>query len=283
MRKEKQPWNPFPLACLKVEGLSACAKSVLIYLGVRSNYQGETCVGCRTMQRELVRSEDFITQGLKELRAKGIIKENLRNRHKGQADWRTISPSVLPSKGESTLKSMADNNPEEPTSTLLERVSALPSGDDINPAHHDRTLQIESLPPNLSDRNLSDQTSKAVSKQVSEQAEASCLSAERKEELVLLYETLGWGTGQGDSLVEAFGLQYPLAIHEESLWKIADYLKVYEKDVAWITSMVRWAHGHKFWKTCTPTIASVAKALDNFTEKGLAAQYERWLANKPKD
>ena len=71
---KKLPWNPYPLAVLKVGGLSACAKSVLIYLGARSNYKDETCVGHRTMQRELVRSKDFVTKGLEELYEKGLVK-----------------------------------------------------------------------------------------------------------------------------------------------------------------------------------------------------------------
>ena len=97
-KKEKQPWNPFPLACLKVEGLSACAKSILIYLGVRSNYKGETCVGHTTMCRELVRSKDFVTKGLQQLYDKKLVKHDPRARRERKTDWRVLSQEILKSR-----------------------------------------------------------------------------------------------------------------------------------------------------------------------------------------
>jgi hypothetical protein len=143
-QREKQPWNPFPLACLKVEGLSACAKAVLIYLGVRSNYKGETCVGYRTIQRELVRSKDFVTTGLKELRNKGYLEESQRDRHKHQADWKTLNASlILKSRTESSPDS-EEIGPEEQDQTQM----SSPDFGRSSPAQQGKTSQIDS---NLAD------------------------------------------------------------------------------------------------------------------------------------
>jgi len=146
-KKEKQPWNPYSLAVLKVEGLTACAKSILIYLGARSNYKGETCVGHRTMCRELVRSKGFVTEGLKELEEKGLVKEARRGRKKGEADWRTISDVVLQSR---TTKKEMQSYPVgliSPTEQDYNEISS--------PTQQGETLQIDSKTLNLTDSNPS--------------------------------------------------------------------------------------------------------------------------------
>lgn len=122
-----------------------------------------------------------------------------------------------------------------------------------------------------------------VSQQASQQADVvSGFSEEKKKELGFTYSLLGWGTGENDSLLAAFGVRYALEIHEESLWMIADWLKSERRDVAWIVGMVRWAHTHNFWKKRIVTVAALVKALDNNTETGLVAQYEVWVSNAPK-
>lgn len=155
MRKnrDKKPWNPFPLASLKVEGLSACAKSVLIYLAARSDYKGQTCVGHRTMCRELVRSKDFVTRGLRELREKGLLREDSRVRHKNQADWRVLSSVILKSR----TADAPSSSPEEREHS--ERRN--PAGQEFdNPDRQGETLQIKeglNLPdsnPEPTDQNL---------------------------------------------------------------------------------------------------------------------------------
>jgi hypothetical protein len=134
--REKKPWNPFPLASLKVEGLSACAKSVLIYLAARSDYKGQTCVGHRTMCRELVRSKDFVTRGLQELREKGLLREDSRVRHKNQADWRVLSSEIL--------KSRTIHAPSSSPEGQDHSERGNPAGQEFdNPDRQGETLQIK--------------------------------------------------------------------------------------------------------------------------------------------
>lgn len=148
MRKqEKQPWNPFPLAVLSAGekfDLTPAAISVLIYLGARSNWKGETCVGHTRMCADLRRSKDFVTTALKELYAKGVVKADGRTRHKGQADWRTISQSVL----------LSRNTAECDQSCLSGHLSPEDQDYDI-PAYQSQTLQIKQE-PNLAEGNLAD-------------------------------------------------------------------------------------------------------------------------------
>jgi hypothetical protein len=155
-KSEKQPWNQYPLAVLSVNGLSPCAKSVLIYLGVRSNYKGETCVGHRRIMKDLVRSADFVTKGLQELYDKGVVTHADRNRSKGEAEWRTISSSVLP-----TSTDGAQINPAVAVDqSCLAGVLNPEEQECISPAYQCKTLQI-STTPNLTDLNtLSNLTDK---------------------------------------------------------------------------------------------------------------------------
>jgi hypothetical protein len=154
-RKEKQPWNPFPLAVLSAGekfDLTPAAISVLIYLGARSNWKGETCVGHTRMCADLRRSKDFVTTALKELYDKSVVKADGRVRHKGQADWRVISQSVLPSRNtaerdQSCLAGISgQSNPDQ-----QDYVSPEEQDYDI-PAYQSQTLQIKKE-PNLADHS----------------------------------------------------------------------------------------------------------------------------------
>jgi len=131
------------LACLTVEGLSACAKAVLIYLGVRSDYRGMTCVGHRRMCQDLVRSKDFVTRGLAELEERGYVSKSQRNRHKHQADWRTLSASLI-------LKSRIGNQDETSEISPVEQDQISKSSPDFgksSPDHQGKTSQIDSNLP----------------------------------------------------------------------------------------------------------------------------------------
>lgn len=140
MGKDRKPWNPFPLHSLAVEGLSACAKSVLMYLAARSNYEGQTCVGHRRMCHDLVRSKDFVTKGLAELERKGFVSSARRGRRKHQADWRTLSAALI-------LKSRITNSsPEEQDCNA----GSSPDSGNCSPAQQGETCQINS---NLADQD----------------------------------------------------------------------------------------------------------------------------------
>jgi hypothetical protein len=110
-KDKKQPWNPLPLHSLDVEGLSACAKTVLIYLAARSNIKGETCVGHRRMCKDLVRSKDFVTKGLAELEDKGYLITSQRGRKAREADWRVLNADLI-------LKSRTANSSSSPDSDI---------------------------------------------------------------------------------------------------------------------------------------------------------------------
>lgn len=170
MRKqEKQPWNPFPLAVLSAGekfDLTPAAISVLIYLGARSNWKGETCVGHTRMCADLRRSKDFVTTALKELYVKGVVTADGRVRHKGQADWRIISQSVLKS------RNTAEGDQSCPAGLSIparqDYVSPEEQDYDI-PACQSQTLQIKQelnladhLPLNLADENLNNNNQPVV-------------------------------------------------------------------------------------------------------------------------
>lgn len=162
--KDKQPWNPFPLAVLDVRGISPCAKAVLIVLGARSNYKGETCVGHRRLQADLGRSKDFVTKGLQELYDKGIVAHANRNRSKSEAEWRTISQSVLKSRTKDEVNQSCPAgliSPEEQDYVSPEEQ------DFVSPDQQGKTLQIkttpnltDSKPSNLTEVNLADEERK---------------------------------------------------------------------------------------------------------------------------
>jgi hypothetical protein len=140
MAEDRRPWNPFPLHSLGIKGLSACAKSVLIYLAARSNHKGETCVGHRRMCEDLVRSKDFVNRGLNELYEKGFVIKSQRNRHKHQADWRTLNASLILPISLRQEKSKTDNQSETSMSET-----------DFEKSETDR--QGETFSFNLSDSN----------------------------------------------------------------------------------------------------------------------------------
>jgi hypothetical protein len=144
MKKERDPWNPYPLAVLKVEGISRGAAHVLTVLGARSNYKGETCVGHRGLVKDCKSSKQYVTDALKELYDKGIVKKSERVRHKSQADWKTINPSILTSRiteaGDQSYP-VGQSNPTQQ--------------DFDSPTQQGRTLQIRTT-PNLADENLAD-------------------------------------------------------------------------------------------------------------------------------
>lgn len=148
-RQEKQPWNPYPLAVLNIEGLSRGAKHILTVLAARSNYKGETCVGHRRLTKDCQSSKQYVTDGLKELYEKKLVSESPRNRQKRQADWKIISPVVLQAR---TMQ-----NPTEQVNSKSYPVGHQnPTEQELNnPTQQGRTLQIKKN-PNLTDGNLSD-------------------------------------------------------------------------------------------------------------------------------
>lgn len=169
-KKEKQPWNPFPLAVLNVEGLSRGAKHVLTVLAARSNWKGETCVGHRRLTKDCQSSKQYVTDALKELYAKGIVKAAVRGRKKNQADWKTISPSVLNRRIEPVSSPTQQDYSEEMQSCPagVEKDSSPTEQDYISecsPTQQGKTLQIKkSL--NLAGQpnpNLAEGVSKLVS------------------------------------------------------------------------------------------------------------------------
>jgi hypothetical protein len=143
-KKEKQPWNPFPLAVLNVEGLSRGAKHVLTVLAARSNWKGETCVGHRRLTKDCASSKQYVTDGLNELYAKGIVKAAVRGRKKNQADWKTISKSVLQGRTATECSPTGRDCNEEMKSYPVGLIS--PSQQECiskcNPTQQGETLQI---------------------------------------------------------------------------------------------------------------------------------------------
>jgi len=181
--RDKSPWNPFPLASLKVKGLSACAKSILIYLAARSNHKGETCVGHRTICRELVRSKDFVTKGLAELRDKKVITETARIRWDKEADWRIINPAILvndPAQQEDSNPAYQDDSEEE--KSCLAGLGNPEEQDKSNPAQQGETLQIK---PNLTDFNLTEQNLKKERKEETEVASLPPVGDDKPEQVLL--------------------------------------------------------------------------------------------------
>jgi hypothetical protein len=157
-RKEKQPWNPFPLAVLNVEGITRGAKHILTVLAARSNWKGETCVGHRRLTKDCQSSKQYVSDALKELYAKGLVADHPRTRHKGEADWRVISQSVLQSR----------ITKERDQSYPVGQVS--PTDQDFhNPTQQGETLQIKQelnladhSPLNLADENLNNNNQPVV-------------------------------------------------------------------------------------------------------------------------
>ena len=267
-KKERQPWNPFPLASLKVEGLSACAKSILIYLAARSNHKGETCVGHRTMCRELVRSKDFVTTGLKELEGKGLVKASPRGRKKSEADWRTISPSILKSRIEP-----AECNPEEQdyNGEMKSCLAGLISPEEqdykskCNPAQQGETLQINQN-PNLTDENLAD------SNEGRKERTLSSPQPKQEQQLRLLSEEQtkiaeAWAKGKGHAFVTGdaekatylaglFGLSNVIAYVEDT-FRCPKTAKVAWKDFSfWADNFDLTRRNIEAWRR-----AKVAKAV----------------------
>lgn len=175
--KEKQPWNPYPLAVLDVEGLSRGAKHVLTVLAARSNYKGETCVGHRRLTKDCQSSKQYVTDGLNELYEKGIVRAAVRGRKKNQADWKTISPSVLKGRTESVSSPKEQRYNEEMKSYPIGLVS--PNKQDCisecNPTRQGETLQITTT-PNLADENLTEEKKVSESVSKSSAARAAALS-----------------------------------------------------------------------------------------------------------
>lgn len=163
-KSKKQPWNPFPLASLKVMDVSPCAKVVLIYLAARSNWKGETCVGVRTMARELMKSQRFVINGLKELREKKYVAQSLRDRRVKEADWKVLGQSILSGANSSTSGALA--SPEHGP----HQVQIVPSSGEANAPLIGANVEAEPYRPsitpfNLTEGNLSDKT--LVSKKAS--------------------------------------------------------------------------------------------------------------------
>lgn len=133
-KPEKQPWNPFPLAALSAAekyDLSAAAITVLIYCAARSNYTGWLSCGHARMCHDLRRSKDFVSTGLKELYAKGLMTASRRARKGKKADARIISQEILPPEWRS--------NPVEQDQTSQTPASGLPVAQVSNHAMQDYT------------------------------------------------------------------------------------------------------------------------------------------------
>jgi hypothetical protein len=152
---EKQPWNPFPLHSLsahKKYGLSARAVSVLIYLAARSNYTGWTSVGHARIAYDLVRSKDFVTRGLQELYAKGVVKVSRRARKGKLADSRVITKDILseeyrvssPEQQDQTVSSPDFDDASGPEQQEYKSVSS-PAFPVSSPAMQGETLQNYNL------------------------------------------------------------------------------------------------------------------------------------------
>lgn len=163
---KRKPWNPFPLASLKVMDVSSCAKIVLIYLAARSNWKGETCVGVRTIARELKKSTRYVMNGLKELRAKKYMTQSLRDRRDKEADWKILSQTIL---------SGANTSPEQDA----DQVQILPPSGEANAPFQGEASSTEpyrsNKSPNLADANLTDEI------EVSEKVSGAFNSSEENE------------------------------------------------------------------------------------------------------
>lgn len=102
------------MATLDVRGISPCAADCLRYLGIRSNYLGETVVGQKRMREDMNgRSKDYVTTGLKELEEKGIVTTIGRKRSDSQADKHIISRSILSGEYRKVLEALEANNPDK--------------------------------------------------------------------------------------------------------------------------------------------------------------------------
>jgi hypothetical protein len=165
-RKEKQPWNPFPLAVLNVEGITRGAKHILTVLAARSNWKGETCVGHRRLTKDCQSSKQYVSDALKELYAKGLVADHPRTRQKGEADWRVISQSVLQSR---ITKEPDQSYPVGQVSPNQQDYISPTEQDFHNPTQQGETLQIKQepnladhLPLNLADENLNNNNQPVV-------------------------------------------------------------------------------------------------------------------------
>jgi hypothetical protein len=294
IKEKKMPWNPFPLASLRVEGLTACAKSVLIYLAARSNHKGETCVGHRTIQRELVRSKDFVTSGLKELYVRDLVKASSRGRRAKEADWKTISPSVLTSGTTSASNPAQQDYKEELQSCSAGLIS--PARQDYtkncSPAQQGKTLQIESLDPNLTDEtNLAGSSvlqsfSQGTSAPLAEDQETDKdktlqgLEPTKRKTVEALSERLG----QRNDIPAALGIPYFHSGHD--LIRISVALHDRNRSEVWLAQLVHWAKGitdpkdseAMFWKRRLQTGDKAVAKLAEFLETGtIAEQYDARL------
>jgi hypothetical protein len=259
MEKDKQPWNPFPLACLKVEGLSACAKTVLIYLGVRSNYKGMTCVGHRTMCRELVRSKDFVTRGLAELVDKGFLSKSQRNRHKHQADWRTLNASLI-------LKGGSESSPDPEAISAEEQDQTQASSPDFqksSPDQQGKTLQINSNLPdedlNLTDEKPSELVSEGVSDTLASLATTSLALTPLKDFLMNQYKV---GT-MPEALWSEISLAHPDFVpNDHNLGELETLLK------------------RRDWRKLTSTLDDFRFRWCSPNPRGLYGQLQRTMVNE---
>jgi hypothetical protein len=187
MRKqEKQPWNPLPLRSLDVEGLGACAKTLLIYLAARSNIKGETCVGHRRMCKDLVRSKDFVTNGLAELEGKGYLSTSQRGRKAKEADWRVLNADLILKNRTTSSGSSPDpdiSSPEE--QDYIPNCS--PAFGDCSPARQGETssynLADSNQPHNLADENNNNQPVVVVSEAPDEMETPSLVAGYTPEQI----------------------------------------------------------------------------------------------------
>jgi hypothetical protein len=284
-KKQKHPWNPFPLAVLDVEGISRGAKHVLTVLAARSNYKGETCVGHRRLTKDCQSSKQYVTDALKELYEKKLVSESPRNRQKRQADWKIISPVVLQAR---TMQ-----NPTEQDDAKSYPVGHHnPTEQDFNnPTQQGRTLQIKKN-PNLADENLADSS---VSQSFSQgtgvpQAETEekdkdnplrGFTAEEREAVLAVRKELGYS----GEIPAFFGIPYFHVGHDSALTRIAAELYIRNRSVAWLAQLVFWAKGgdpkdreSKFWKGKLQTGDKAVEKLAEFLETGtIAEQYDAKL------
>jgi hypothetical protein len=288
-KQDKMPWNPLPLAVLKVEGISRGAAHVLTVLAARSNWKGETCVGHRGLVKDCKSSKQYVTDALKELYQKKLVSESPRNRQKRQADWKTINPIVLTSR--------TTQNP-----TQQDDAKSYPVGhqnptqqDFNNPSQQGRTLQTNQN-PNLADKNLADDVGLLVGSDDSLRSSSSNVAAATpaipKTKIPPIPDTdeLTWEEHHAivkfeDETFRLLGLTQSEERHYPDMKRIAAVLVYRKRNHRWLLELVRWMKEHKaFWAKRLHAGDRAVGQLANFLETGeCATQFDAYLALKDPD
>jgi hypothetical protein len=298
--ERKLPWNPFPIHSLKVMDVSPCAKIVLIYLAARTNYKGETCVGVRTIARELMKSQRFVVAGLKELREKAYMRQDIRGRKGGEADWKTLTQAVL-----SANSSPEVNAPEEfqGANDDIQGANSSVQGATNAPSKEFQCANVEAEPcrsiftPNLADSNLSDSNlteSFSVSHSVNHGTSVPQVEDQDTDKpsdsLTPEEEAVMNSIGCRSDIPRSFGINYFHDGHLADLTRIAKVLRSRNRSDVWLAQLVHWAKGTdakdreaNFWKRRLQTGDKGITKLAEYLETGtIAEQFDAKLyARKP--